>query len=148
MPLRGRFGDTSGRPFLEGRLVLPRLNITTDVSFLVDAGADQCVLMPADGIRSGVDYVQLNSDQEIGGVGGTAHMFVEPGLVVFQEPGEGIHAYQVPILVAPPAPDLEKTPSLLGRAVLDRWCMVYDPASATLTFDVHSADATMPIAAP
>jgi hypothetical protein len=30
--ITGRFGDTSGRPFVEGRLFLPRLGISGDVS--------------------------------------------------------------------------------------------------------------------
>lgn len=38
--LRGRFGDTSGRPYLEGRLFLPRLKLQGDISFIVDTGAE------------------------------------------------------------------------------------------------------------
>lgn len=42
--LRGRFGDTTGAPYIEGRLILTRLNLTADISFLVDTGADYTVL--------------------------------------------------------------------------------------------------------
>ena len=59
--LRGRFGNTSGRPFLEGRLILPNRNLSFEISFLVDTGADDTILMPADGIRVGLDYGQLGT---------------------------------------------------------------------------------------
>jgi hypothetical protein len=49
MAIAGRFGDTTGRPYLEGRLVLPRLGKRGDFSFLVDTGADYTYLMPGDG---------------------------------------------------------------------------------------------------
>lgn len=145
MSLSGRFGDTSGRPFLEGRLIFPRLGITTDVSFLVDTGADECVLMPADAIRSGVDYATLVGSMEVGGVGGTTRMFVEDAVAVFEEPSVGLHAYRIKVLIAPPSPDLEKTSSLLGRSVLGRWRMLFDPTGKSLTFEVVSADLTIPL---
>jgi hypothetical protein len=49
--IQGRFGNTSGRPYVEGRLVIPRLKVRGDISFIFDTGADQTVLMPMDGTR-------------------------------------------------------------------------------------------------
>ena len=57
--LRGRFGDSTGRPYIEGRLIIPRLNIKSDMSFLVDTGADRSLLMPGDGRRLAIDYSKL-----------------------------------------------------------------------------------------
>ena len=39
--LEGRFGDTTGRPYVDGRLfVLGRQELNSNISFLVDTGAD------------------------------------------------------------------------------------------------------------
>jgi hypothetical protein len=38
--LSGRFDGISGRPYIDGRLSIPRLNLAADVSFLIDTGAD------------------------------------------------------------------------------------------------------------
>ena len=34
-------------------------------------------------------------------------------------------------------------PSLLGRDILNRWRMVYDPSIDELSFEVHTADRTL-----
>ena len=72
--LRGRFGDTSKRPYLEGRLLIPRLRVWSDISFLVDTGADKTTLLPADSLKMGLDYNTLtkSSDPAIG-IGGISH---------------------------------------------------------------------------
>lgn len=62
--LRGRFGDTSGRPYIEGHVFLPRLEKRGNVSFLFDTGADTS-LMPVDGLRVGIDYAELELPSEI-----------------------------------------------------------------------------------
>ena len=97
--IRGRFGDTTGRPYIEGRLIVPRLNLRSDVSFIVDTGADNSLLMPLDGSS-----------------------------------------------ICSPAPDIMNIPSLLGRDILDRWRMTYNPSKRYLAFKVLSADYTVPIA--
>jgi hypothetical protein len=105
--LLGRFGNTSGRPYLEGRLVLTRLGLAADISFIVDTGADKTVVMPLDGTRLGVDYANLTRP------------FVSTGIM--------------------------NIPSLLGRDILDRWQMTYHKPNASLTFEVLSADYTIPL---
>ena len=47
--IQGRFGNTTGRPYVNGRLLLPRLRLSTNLS---DTGADVSVLMPVDGINT------------------------------------------------------------------------------------------------
>jgi hypothetical protein len=143
--LTGRFGDTSGRPYIEGRLIFPRLNIRGDVSFCVDTGADRSLLHPGDGERMGVDYTKLIGETESVGVGGICHNFVEPALLVFVEPKRLLYVYIMDLAISPPSPDIMDLPSLLGRDVLDRWRMTYHPARTRLTFQVVSADVTVPI---
>lgn len=143
--LTGRFGDTTGRPYIEGRLILPRLEIRGDISFCVDTGADRSLLHPGDGERMGIDYTKLTGETESVGVGGICHSFVEPALLVFSEPKRFLYVYIIDLAISPPSLDIMDLPSLLGRDILDRWRMIYHPAKKRLTFDVVSADVTVPI---
>ncbi|GEM_PF-6635547 len=59
MALIGQFEHATGQPHLEGRLILPRLNIRAKISFLVDTGADRTLLMPQDSLDMRLDYNQL-----------------------------------------------------------------------------------------
>lgn len=142
---RGRFGDTSGRPYVEGRLILPQLKMSSDISFLVDTGADICLLHPIDGVRMGIDYTKLGGDEESLGTGGLSHNFVEPALVIFSEPKRFLYVYHINLSIAPHLPDLMELPSLLGRDILDQWRMIYNPSKKRLTFEVISADVTIPL---
>jgi len=143
--LKGRFGGDSGRPFVEARLFLPRLGVQGDVSFIVDTGADGCVLMPADALRLGVDYDLLEGSVEATGVGGPAVFFKEPAILVFVEPGIGVHVYETYFQIAQLTSEVLSVPSLLGRTILDRMEMIYDPSKATLSFVVRSDDAFFPL---
>ncbi len=111
----------------------------------MDTGADRTVLMPADATRSGLDFAKLDGGEDVGGVGGTISMFTQPALIALSEPGVGIHVFQVNLMIAPAAPDLERTPSLLGRDVIDRCRMLYNPGAGELALDVVKADLTLPV---
>ena len=91
--LRGRFGDSSGRPYLEGRLVIPRLEMRRDVSFIVDTGADSTLLMPLDGQGMGVDYSRLEESTTSVGIGGATENFLEPALLAFSEGRRSLYVY-------------------------------------------------------
>lgn len=143
--LRGRFGDTSGRPYIEGRLILPQLNLRSDISFCVDTGADQSLLMPLDGLRMGIDYTRLTGSIESVGVGGVSRNFVEQAIIAFTESKRYLYVYNVELHIASPSPDVMDIPSLLGRDILNRWSMAYNPSQKRLMFQVISADFTIPI---
>ena len=139
--LEGRFGGNTGRPYIDGRLyVLGRQDSTSDISFLVDTGADGSMLMPADALRMDVDYGKLRPGSDAVGISGTARTFVEDAVVVFSEPGRFLYAYVIQLRVAEPADAIMDLPSLLGRDVLDRWRMTYDPQGGRLAFRVKSWD--------
>ena len=146
--LVGRFGDTSGRPYIEGRLHFPRFELTGDVSFLVDTGADASLISPGDVLRIGVDVDLLEGRAEAVGLGGAIQCFVEPVWVVFTDDAGSVHIYSLVAEIAPVGPDTLDLPSLLGRDILDRWRMVYDPEVRLLEFEVHSADLTIDAATP
>jgi len=143
--LRGRFDDTSGRPYIEGRLILPNLNICGDISFLVDTGSDVTRLHPIDGIRLHIDYDQLSGDAESVGTSGVSHDFIEPAVVVFSEPKRFLYVYNITLRIAPYDIEILDLPSLLGRNILDRWRMTYNPPKKSLLFKVVSADVTVPL---
>jgi len=143
--LRGRFGNTSGRPYIEGRLILSRLGIRSDISWLVDTGADRSLLLPDDGDRMNIDYAKLTGDEESVGIGGLSHNFVEPAILVFAEPNRFLHVYTLDLTISPPDPDLRDMPSLLGRDVLDQWRITYNPTKQYLGCRVLSADITIPL---
>ena len=145
MVLRGRFDETNGRPFIEGRLLLPRLRLQSDISFIVDTGADQSVLMPGDSIRMNVDYGALMGDIETVGIGGLARNFTEEAVLAFSDHGKILYAYRITIQIPSVEPDILGIPSLLGRDVLDRWSMSYNPSKKRLQFRVVSADITLPV---
>jgi len=142
--LRGRFGSTSHAPYIEGHIVFPRLNIRGNVSFMVDTGADNGVIMPADARRFGLDYSKLRNPRKCIGLNGLSRTFGEGALLTFAD-SRKTYTYNVKVDFIPPNPDLEKTPSLLGRDILERWRMIYDPSRKTLSFKVISADLTKSI---
>lgn len=138
--LTGRFGATSGRPYIEGKLYVPSLDLQAPVSFLVDTGADSTTLMPADAARLGLDLSSLPDSQTLCiGIGGVAQCHVVDGLLVFSDDSQ-LYSYVLRLTVAPPAQGLDDLPSLLGRDVLDNWAMTYDPQRSRLTFVVRRAD--------
>jgi hypothetical protein len=143
--LRGRFGTASGRPYLEGRLIIPRLNLRANLTFLVDTGADCTTLMPSDALRMGIDYAALSGTDLTVGVGGTSLSFLEDAYVAFPEPKRALHVYHIDLRITPDAPELMDIPSLLGRDVLNHWRMSYNPTKDRLTFTVVSADLTVPL---
>ena len=141
--LEGRFGDTSGRPYIEGRVYFPRFDLEGDVSFLVDTGADASLLNPVDVVRIGVDVDLLEGSAESVGLGGAIQCFVEPAWVIFTATEGTIYVYHSDIEIAPIHMDMLDLLSLVGPDILDQWRMVYDPGIGVLEFEVRSADLTI-----
>ena len=142
--LIGRFGSTSGRPYLEGRLHLYEHGIVGDVSFLVDTGADKTVLMPGDGLRLDVDYSRLAEPVDLRGIGGEITGHVENAVLVFDD-GERLCAFQAEIVVAEEDGVTVDVPSLLGRDVIDRLRMTYDKSTDALEFVPVSGFTSIPL---
>ena len=146
--LHGRFGDTTGRPYIEGRVVIPRLGIRGVISFLVDTGADMTVLMPLDGERLDIDYSLLINPVGTVGVGGLGTDYLEPAMVVFTDPGVSLHAYNIELHISAPSPDIANIPSLLGRNILDNREITYNKLANMLVADVLASDIAIPLGTP
>ncbi len=124
----GRFGNTTGRPYVNGRLLLPRLNLSTNLSFLVDTGADASTLMPAEGHTIGINYQALINPTVVGGMGGNASCFRETAVLAFDEPNRNlIRSYSITMMIPQVHQALMRMPSIVGRDILDRWSINYDP---------------------
>jgi hypothetical protein len=62
--LHGRYGDTTGRPYVEGRVYFPRFGIHGNVSFLVDTGADTSLMSATDAFQIGLDLSAITRMSE------------------------------------------------------------------------------------
>lgn len=149
--ISGRFGDTSGRPYIEARVVFPRLKVVVrvpppgeaDVSLLADTGADQTTIMPADWRRFGVEYSQLVTPFDIYGVGGKAEGFREAAIVSFLEPGVALRVYTVDIVIVKPSQYIQQCPSLLGRDIMKDWSVTFDKTANRISARILRADHTI-----
>lgn len=100
--------------------------------------------MPLDAQRCGIDYNSLQRTKSATGVGGQMKSYVESALVVFANNDE-LYIYSIEIGILPPAPEVMRLPSLLGRDVIDRWRVLYDKLNTTLTAEVVTADTRIPL---
>jgi hypothetical protein len=134
--IRGRFGNTSGCPYIEGRVVIPRLKVAGNVSFIADTGADETVLMPIDAGRLAVNFNILSNASVSLGVGGLSRDHLEPAIVYFREAGVCFFAYYIDLRISTPSPYNLKIYSLLGRNIMDNWSVVFDKPNNTLHANV------------
>ena len=144
--LVGLFGKTSGRPYVEGRILIPRLRINTSIWLCVDTGSDTTTLMPRDGNNIGVDYSILSASGQSMGISGAVDSYKERAILAFTDQGPIIHGYDIDLTIISPDPErpgINRLPSLLGRDILNRWTMHYAPTADNLTFEVETADVTI-----
>ena len=149
--ISGRYGNTTGAPYIGARVVFPRLKTVlrlpppgeADVSCLADTGADGTVIMPTDWRRFSVDFSQLVTPHEIWGVGGKADGFKEAAIVTFSEPGFGLRVYEVDIIIVKPTPFAVTCPSLLGRDIMKHWSITFDKPNGKVSARVLRADHTL-----
>ena len=144
--IRGRFGNTSGRPYIEGRVVLPRLSVSGYISFLVDTGSAPTIVMPVDAGRLRIDYNQLTNTTSTLGIGGFNTVFQEPAFAYFvDEAGSPIYGYSLDIRIASVTPHNAKFPSVLGRNIIDHWRLLYDKRNDVLSAEVGYAATRIPV---
>ncbi len=136
--------DEQGRPYVQGRLIIPRLNVNRRITFLLDTGADKTRLHPRDASRARIPFEELGSPMESRGVGGLSPYYREPALLSFDDQSH-IRVYLVDLLIAEQREGNEGLPSLLGRDVINHWNVNYDPTNATLECAVRYADYSLAV---
>ena len=108
---------------------------------LVDTGADATYLHPGDGVELGIPFNLLQGHSATRGIGGAVSYFPEPVVLVFTDNAVGQdYGYRININIAKPDDVSDRIPSLLGRDVIRRWQMDYDPTHSKLEFTVQDAD--------
>ena len=137
--IRGSFDR--GRPVVECRLVIPRLSVNHRLVLLVDTGASSSCLHPADAIRARIPFDELGNRVGYLGIGGSSAYFRESANLLFEDDSY-LQIYRLDLLIAAPTASNRDLPSLLGRDVLNRWRMDYDPADGRLECIVRNADHT------
>jgi predicted aspartyl protease len=143
--LRGRFGDTTGRPFIEAHVHLVRPGIRFNLSFLVDTGADRTLITPMEGARMGLDYSKLRPGRTLEGLGGSVKGYEEPAILTFEESRKRLVSYTFEIGIAEPrrirrSQHPEDVVVLLGRDVLQNFAMSYNQRREHLSLKVLAAD--------
>ncbi len=138
----GRF-DEYGRPFIRGRLFISRLDVDSEIYFLLDTGADVTCIHPGDLKQIGIeaDFLPIGSVIEPSGIGGRGRYFEETAVIFFEDE-TALRLYAINLYIAEPNEDMEHLPSVLGRDIINQWSMTYDPANDKLEFTVRSSDAT------
>jgi hypothetical protein len=137
--LEGRFGNTSGAPYMEARVSLPRLRLWGLVSFLVDTGADGTVLMPAESRALAIDFEALTNPTTSEGIGGPSPGFNESAVLSFFN-RRYVYSYLLELEISAPTARNHRYPSLLGRDVLERGPLVMDIAQKRITFTPRTWD--------
>ena len=123
--------DGNGRPTLKAMVIIEPIGVECVVDFLVDTGADLTCLHYPDVAVAGVDHgllEEVSRPASMRGVGGSAEYRVVTSDVILDDLDTGPVFYRMPLLIAAEAQSgrLER-PSLLGRDLLDRHMMLYDP---------------------
>jgi hypothetical protein len=85
---------------------------------------------------------KLGNRTEYRGIGGRSRYYREPALLGFDDQAHTRH-YVIELLVAEPTSEGEGLPSLLGRDIVNRWYMQYDPGTSRLDCTVRHADFTL-----
>ena len=116
--LEGRFGNTTGSPYVAARISFPRFRLRGTVSFLVDTGADGAILMPADSQKLGINFRSLRHQTESRGIGGLAREFGETAVLSFSDQ-RWIYHYRLTVGIAAPSKHNMSFPSLLGRDIFE-----------------------------
>jgi hypothetical protein len=137
--LIGRFGNTSGAPYIEARIAIPRLRLNGLISFLVDTGADGTVLMPADSRKLSINFGSLKNPVTSEGIGGTAKGYNEQLILSFTDK-KFIYSYLLNVEIASPTPHNHRFPSLLGRDIIDQWRFVMEKRAGKIVFTPRDWD--------
>ena len=131
------------QPMVTGTVRLHRLQIETEVHFLIDTGAAESMIHPGDADFLGIDYSNLKCPRLVSGIGGDATAFQEHAHLLFRDAATSEwYDYRILLLITEPSSHNTDYPSLLGRNILRQWTTLYDPTNDVVAFQVVSATAS------
>ena len=115
----------AGVPYVKMRLILPRLNVSGPIDFLVDTGAVSTVLHSDAAKEMACPFDLLVRPMPFEGVGGAEIYYRELALIRLDE-SRTDKDIAVEISIAKPGSSTDGLPPLLGRDILNRVRMDYD----------------------
>ena len=118
-----------GRPRVSALIRLPRLGVMSNISFILDTGADITMISHRDALEMGVKPKMLKKPSLVTGVGGELRLFAEQAQAAFESGNGKIYVYNQKLHIS------DKTgpsQSLLGRDIIDRWKILYHPGEGVL----------------
>ena len=132
--------DEGGHPRIRGNIYIPRLAIGGRVWFLLDTGADITSVGASDASDLRIPRRRLGVPTTIGGIGGRGYFSAERAIVAFENEADDsrFSVYEIELHIA--HSETGSLPSLLGRNIINRWRIDYDPTNSTLECTVRSAD--------
>ena len=136
--IRSFFGPRN-TPYISCRVVIPRLGLDRRIDFLLDTGADSTCLHPSDAQMLGIPFDMLRDESISSGIGGGASYYRESALLAFRD-GPITSGYNIRLLIARPTTSNARLPSLLGRNIISRWSVLYEPINGRLECRVLDAD--------
>ena len=139
--IRGFIGRRNA-PYMRCRVVFPRFRLMRDIDFLMDTGADDTCLHPRDAISARIPFDRLEDEVSSRGIGGGASYYRERAFLMFQDDAQ-MRIYDIQLHIAKPTEGNQTFPSLLGRDIINRWSMLYDPTNDRLECLVRQSDLTL-----
>ena len=132
--------DEEGRPRVAGYIYIPRLAAGGQVQFLLDTGADITSVNASDSDDLHIPRGRLSVPIGIGGIGGRGYFSVEKAQIAFENDSGSsrFSIYEINLHVA--YSETGSLPSLLGRNIINRWRIDYDPLDGKLECEVRSDD--------
>ena len=110
------------------------------MEFLLDTGADTTSVNAPDASDLNIPLGRLGVPTAIGGIGGRGYFSTEKALVAFENGADDsrFSVYEIDLYIA--NSEVRSLPSLLGRNIINRWRIDYDPTNGVLECAVRSAD--------
>lgn len=140
---RARFSDATGRPVITASIVFPELEVGYETNLVVDTGADKTCVTELDSILGTFHPMFLPDDVTVyqttsTGVGGesTNYIIDTEVLLSFEEYDEDRDRFSLHIEHLPSIQISTGSPmNLLGRDVINRFNMEYDPVEGAIELD-------------
>ena len=123
MRLVGRMSNT-GQILLSAYVISPKHQIYKTIVFMVDTGASESLISPADAERIGIDFEKLHKGESIIGIGGVAQSYILDDVTLFvsaEERGVLYARHFDAITIFPKSSSAQYEmliPSILGRDFL------------------------------
>ena len=139
MKVFGKWRADYNAAFISAFFSSVRLGIEGEVDFLVDTGASKTVILDMDAESLGVNYGKLTRYKyDMIGIGGSVETYSikEAKLTFSTNEGKVLtERFEIFVLKHPKLnKKIERLPSLLGRDVLNKYCLMMNKPSGTVYF--------------